>query len=39
MNDLTLGDRVPGQIKRREVELDPQVNLEEIVSREVELGC
>ena len=31
--------RVPGEIKRREVELDPQVSLEEIMSREVELGC
>ena len=29
--------RVPGEIKRREVELDPQVSPEEIVSREVEL--
>ena len=29
--------RVPGEIKRREVELDPQVSPEE--SREVELGC
>ena len=26
-------------IKRREVELDPQVSPEEIMSREVELGC
>ena len=31
--------RVPGEIKRREVELDPQGSLEEIMSREVELGC
>ena len=31
--------RVPGQIKRREVELDLQVGPEEIMSREVELGC
>ena len=31
--------RVPGEIKRREVELDPQVSAEEIMSREVELGC
>ena len=31
--------RVPGEIKRREVELDPQVSPEEIMSREVELGC
>ena len=38
MNDRTLHDRVPGQIKRRQVELDPQVNPEEIMSREVELG-
>ena len=30
--------RVPGEIKRREVELDPQVSPEEIMSREVELG-
>ena len=28
---------VPGEIKRREVELDPQVSPEEIMSREVEL--
>ena len=33
------GARVPGEIKRREVELDPQVSTEEIMSREVELGC
>ena len=32
-------DRVPGEIKRREVELDPQVSPEEIMGREVELGC
>ena len=31
--------RVPGEIKRREVELDPQVSAEETMSREVELGC
>ena len=31
--------RVPGEIKRREVMLDPQVGPEEIMSREVELGC
>ena len=31
--------RVPGEIKRRGVELDPQVSPEEIMSREVELGC
>ena len=31
--------RVPVEIKRREVELDPQVSPEEIMSREVELGC
>ena len=31
--------RVPGEIKRREVELDLQVSPEEFVSREVELGC
>ena len=29
----TLG--VPGEIKRRQVELDPEVNPEEIMSREV----
>ena len=29
----------PGEIKRREVVLDPQVSPEEIMSREVELGC
>ena len=29
----------PGEIKRREVVLDPQVSSEEIMSREVELGC
>ena len=28
----------PGEIKRREVVLDPQVSPEEIMSREVELG-
>ena len=28
----------PGEIKRREVVLDPQESLEEIKSREVELG-
>ena len=28
--------RVPGEIKRREMELDPQVSPEEIMSREVE---
>ena len=28
----------PGEIKRREVELDPQVSPEEIMSRKVELG-
>ena len=30
-------DRGPGEIKRREVELDPQVSPEETMSREVEL--
>ena len=30
--------RVPGEIKRREVELDPQGSPEEIMSREMELG-
>ena len=29
----------PDEIKRREVVLDPQVSPEEIMSREVELGC
>ena len=29
----------PGEIKRREVVLDPVVSPEEIMSREVELGC
>ena len=32
-------ERVPDEIKRREVELDRQVSPEEIMSREVELGC
>ena len=36
---VTYTFRVPGEIKRREVELDPQVSPEEIMSREVELGC
>ena len=31
--------RVPGEIKRREMELDPHVSPEEIMSREVVLGC
>ena len=31
--------RVPGETKRREVELDPHVSPGEIMSREVELGC
>ena len=35
----TSTNRVPSEIKRREVELDPQVSPEEIMSREVELGC
>ena len=35
---LRIYNRVPGEIKRREVELDPQVSPEEIMSREVELG-
>ena len=34
-----LHTKVPGEIKRREVELDPQVSPEEVMSREVELGC
>ena len=29
----------PGEIKRKEVVLDPVVSPEEIMSREVELGC
>ena len=29
----------PGEIKRREVVLDPQVSPEEIMSSDVELGC
>ena len=33
------GSRQDEKIKRREVELDPQVSPEEIMSREVELGC
>ena len=37
--DVTSTHRVPGEIKKREVELDPQVSPEEIMSREVELGC
>ena len=32
-----LCSRVPGEIKRREAELDPQVSPEEIMSREVKL--
>ena len=31
--------RVPGEIKRMEVELEPQVSPEEIMSWEMELGC
>ena len=31
-------DRSPGEIKRREMELDPQISPEEIISREVDLG-
>ena len=30
---------VPGEIMRREVELDPQLSPEDIMSREVELDC
>ena len=33
------GSRRDQMIKRREVELDPQVSPEEIMSREVELSC
>ena len=36
VNKLTFAG--PGEIKRREVVMDPQVSLEEIKSREVELG-
>ena len=36
-DDVGLTHRVPGEVKRREVELDPQVSPEEIMSREVEL--
>ena len=32
-------DRVPGETKRREVELDPQVSPEEIMSMEVDFFC
>ena len=35
---MELVARVPGEIKRREVELDPQVSPEENMSREVEPG-
>ena len=35
----TLKLQGPGEIKRREVVLDPVVSPEEIMSREVELGC
>ena len=35
--DVNQLNRVPGEIKRREVELDPQASPEEIMSREVEL--
>ena len=35
----TLNLRDPGEIKRREVVLDPVVRPEEIMNREVELGC
>ena len=38
-NDYDYGQyQSPGEIKRREVVLDPQVSPEEIKSREVELG-
>ena len=33
------GGVFPGEIMRREMELDSQVSPEEILSREVELGC
>ena len=38
---LIVTHRVAGEIERREVELelDPHVSPEEIMSREVELGC
>ena len=35
---ITSEEQSPGEIKRREVVLDPQVSPEEIKSREVELG-
>ena len=35
----TLNLQGPGEIKRKEMVLDPEVSPEEIVSREVELGC
>ena len=34
---LSSADEVPQILKRREVELDPQVSAEEIMNREVEL--
>ena len=37
--EVRLSFASPGEIKRREVVLDPQVSPEEIMSREVELGC
>jgi len=33
------GTQGPGEIKRREVVLDPHGSPEELMSREVELGC
>ena len=36
--EVSLSLTGPGEIKRREVVLDPQVSPEEIKSREVELG-
>ena len=36
---ICCGSQSPGEIKRTEVVLDPQVSPEEIMSREVELGC
>ena len=36
---VTLALHTPREIKRREVELRPEVSPEKIVSWEVELGC
>ena len=43
--DISSAVKVPGEIKRSRdlrggrLELDPQVNPEEVMNREVELGC